>query len=291
MRAHTHVTSGGIGHEAPWHYVSRKGRNTILRNVFYSAFPACSRTERPTGHVKAVWPEISRQIFQGFSAEAEPPRSQWPPRTSISTKNQPRGPMLRPNGDERKIPPDCLQAPKPRIVFIAFLGPRIEGPGSIFERSSNILRAFPADSRTERPTGYLKAVWPEIFRQVFPGFSAEADPRDPPGSQGPAQHINFHARISPADRCSSQMVTNEKSRQTAFKYPTLGLFLLPSWGPGEKVRGLSSSDLRTFFGHSRPGLLSDREAHWVPEGNLATDFQPNPKPPSAKPASGNRRNN
>ena len=46
-------------------------------------------------------------------------------------------------------------------------------------------------------TGYLKAVWLEIFGPVFPGFLAEADPRDPHRSPGPAPHINLHEKSAP----------------------------------------------------------------------------------------------
>ena len=35
--------------------------------------------------------------------------------------------------------------------------------------------------------------WLEIFGLVFLGFSAEADPRDPLSSPGPAPHINFRS--------------------------------------------------------------------------------------------------
>ena len=45
--------------------------------------------------------------------------------------------------------------------------------------------------------GYLKAVWPKIFSQVFPGFLSEVDPRDAPRSPGPAPHINFHEKSAP----------------------------------------------------------------------------------------------
>jgi len=36
-----------------------------------------------------------------------------------------------------------------------------------------------------------------FFGPVFQGFSAENDPRDPPGSPGPAPHINFHEKPAP----------------------------------------------------------------------------------------------
>jgi len=46
-------------------------------------------------------------------------------------------------------------------------------------------------------TGYLKAVWLEMFGPVFPGYPAETDPRDPPRPPGPAPHINFHKKPAP----------------------------------------------------------------------------------------------
>ena len=46
-------------------------------------------------------------------------------------------------------------------------------------------------------SGYPKAVWLEIFGPVFPGFSAETDPRDHPRSPGPAPHISFHEKSAP----------------------------------------------------------------------------------------------
>ena len=45
--------------------------------------------------------------------------------------------------------------------------------------------------------GYLKAVWLEIFGQVFLEISVESDPRDPARSPGPARHINLHEKSAP----------------------------------------------------------------------------------------------
>jgi len=52
--------------------------------------------------------------------------------------------------------------------------------------------------------GYLKAVWLEMFGSVFLGFPAEAAPRDPPRSPGPAPHINLHDK--------SALQTNSKAK-------------------------------------------------------------------------------
>ena len=46
-------------------------------------------------------------------------------------------------------------------------------------------------------TRYLKAVWPEIFGPVFPGFAAESGPEDPLTSPGPAPHVTCHAKSAP----------------------------------------------------------------------------------------------
>ena len=46
-------------------------------------------------------------------------------------------------------------------------------------------------------SGYLKAVWLENFGTVLPGFSAEADPRNPPRSPGLAPHIHLHEQSAP----------------------------------------------------------------------------------------------
>ena len=54
-------------------------------------------------------------------------------------------------------------------------------------------------------TGYLKAVWLEIFGPAL-HFSAETDPRNPPRSPGPAPHTNFHEKSAPE--------TNSKAKCT-----------------------------------------------------------------------------
>ena len=46
-------------------------------------------------------------------------------------------------------------------------------------------------------TGYLKAVWLEIFGPLLPEIPADIDPRDPLRSPGPAPHINFHEQSAP----------------------------------------------------------------------------------------------
>ena len=66
--------------------------------------------------LKAVWQVIFGLVFPGIFGRSRPPGlppdRRGPPRTSISTKNQPRRRILRPNGGDQKIPPDCLQVPR-----------------------------------------------------------------------------------------------------------------------------------------------------------------------------------
>ena len=78
-----------------------------------------TRTLNPTtqrsGYLKAVWLEIFGPVFPGFPAESDPRDPldrRGPPRTSISTKNQPRRPILRTCRGAQKIRPDCLQVPR-----------------------------------------------------------------------------------------------------------------------------------------------------------------------------------
>jgi len=72
------------------------------------------------GYLKAVWLEIFGPVSPGFPAETDPrdsPRSPGPgPHTNFHETNQPRRPILRPNGGERQILPDCLQVPRPLKV-------------------------------------------------------------------------------------------------------------------------------------------------------------------------------
>ncbi len=59
------------------------------------------------GYLKAVWPKIFGPVFPGFSAAPNPGAlldRRSPPLASICTRDQPCRPILRPNGDERKIP-------------------------------------------------------------------------------------------------------------------------------------------------------------------------------------------
>jgi len=61
---------------------------------------------KPT--LKAVWLEIFGPVLRGFRPDIDPGTlvdRPGPPRTSKSTKNQPRRPILRPVRDAQKIPP------------------------------------------------------------------------------------------------------------------------------------------------------------------------------------------
>jgi len=61
-------------------------------------------------------------------------------------------------------------------------------------------------------SGCLKAVWLEIFGPVFPGSSAEAEPRDPPLIAGARPAHQSPRKISPADQFQGQFALPEKSR-------------------------------------------------------------------------------
>ena len=65
----------------------------------------------PEGSLAQVfWARFSLD-FRPNTAPGTPLDRRGPPRTLISTKNQPRRPILRPFRGTDKIPPDCLQAP------------------------------------------------------------------------------------------------------------------------------------------------------------------------------------
>ena len=71
------------------------------------------------GYLKAVWLEIFGPVLLDISVaidSRDPPRSPGPAPHIISKKNQTSRPILRPNGDEQKVLPDCLQAPRRATV-------------------------------------------------------------------------------------------------------------------------------------------------------------------------------
>ena len=47
-----------------------------------------------------------------------------------------------------------------------------------------------------------------MFGPFFTGFSAEADPRDPPRSPGPAPHINFNEKSAPQTNSKAKWFWN-----------------------------------------------------------------------------------
>ena len=74
--------------------------------------------------------EIFGPVFLGFRPKIDPGTPldrRGFPETSICTKNQPRRPTLRPNGGERKIPPDCLQVPRD-MGLLGFQNRPVSGP-------------------------------------------------------------------------------------------------------------------------------------------------------------------
>jgi len=79
-------------------------------------------------------------------------------------------------------------------------------------------------------TGYLKAVWLEIFGPVFLGFSAEVDTRDPPRSPGPAPHINFHEKSAPQTKAKWRRTKNPARLAS----DTQGHFRRATWIPNCK---------------------------------------------------------
>jgi len=120
-----------------------------------------------------------------------------PPRTSISTKDQPRRPILRP-----------LRGPK-NSRQTAF---RYPARGLLWRCTGEVLRP-PAQAighcraLQTGSFGQVRRLWaccwvPEgslavNFRAGFPGIPCRNRPRNPVRSPGPAPHINFHERPTP----------------------------------------------------------------------------------------------
>ena len=77
-------------------------------------------------------------IFLAEADPRDPADRRVPPRTSISMENQPRQPILRPSGGERKIQPDRLEVPSPTgsagtndpLTHDPLGGPGLTTPGS-----------------------------------------------------------------------------------------------------------------------------------------------------------------
>ena len=103
--------------------------------------------------------------------------------------------------------PDCLQ-----VASLASIIPRsCEGAGigasgrTLTRRSGRNFAGhlvpiqFPINLRPAKPcpTGYLKAIWMDIFGPVSNEFPAKTDPRAPPRSPGSAPHINVHQKSAP----------------------------------------------------------------------------------------------
>ena len=74
----------------------------------------CSALGKPWPGVRGNRPEISGPVFLCFRPKPtprDPLDRRDPPCTSISTKYQPRRPILRPLRSIKQIPPGCFQAP------------------------------------------------------------------------------------------------------------------------------------------------------------------------------------
>ena len=78
-------------------------------------------------------------------------------------------------------------------------------------------RGTGAPDKNHQQTGYLKAVWLEIFGPVSLGFSTKSDPRGPPRSPGPAPHINLHEKSAPETK--SEAVSWRTKDPGVFKDP------------------------------------------------------------------------
>jgi len=115
----------------------------------------------------------------------------------------------------------------------------------------------------------------------FSGSGRPRGPRDPLRSTGPAPHSNLHKKSAPE--------TNSKAISRGFCRGGFGIWLKIG-----RFRGLGGpgglKNYRKKGGGLRPPplwmVLRPPGAAQTPK---TTDFQPNPKPPSAKPPCGNRR--
>ena len=104
----------------------------------------------------------------------------------------------------------------PKGVWEGLRGPT--GPA----RTSNIVARQPIQNplMIYFSTGYLKAVWLEIFGPVFLEISAETDPRDPLDRRGPPRTSKCTGN-QPRRPILMPFRGTKKSRQTAFtfRYP------------------------------------------------------------------------
>ena len=83
------------------------------------------------------------------------------------------------------------------------------------------LANIPAAGVLEGPSGW------RLSGPAFSGFPAEASPRDPPSSPGPAPHIHSHEKVSPADQLEGPMAAPKKCTKSCFSQ-----FLCALWGFG-----------------------------------------------------------
>jgi len=119
-------------------------------------------------------------------------------------EKDPRGPLKGPPGSckrtpavfKTKIARSCQDHDQSsnvaKIIEKRQTSPRSLKKRQRSQRSLNIVK-----SRKNVPSGCLKAVWPDIFGPVFLCFSAESDPRNPPGSPGTAPYVNPREKSAP----------------------------------------------------------------------------------------------
>ena len=79
-------------------------------------------TESPNWVPQGSRAGVFRPGFQGLSAESHPRDPLRSPGPSTCTKSQPRRPVLRQFGDERRISRDCLQVPSFSVRHRMLLG-------------------------------------------------------------------------------------------------------------------------------------------------------------------------
>ena len=189
-------------------------------------FPFCA------GHLKAIWPEIFGLVFPGLSAESDPgrrPRSPGPaPHIQPPTENRPRSPILRPHRGERKIKPDCLQAPSFCGIVGAFWPFSLICWGPLGNRPSQGSGRAPW---VPKPATNFGGRGSPPFWLVFGAPRGRPDPKDrrfrsPPfglriGLRG-SSFVQFDARGGPRRSKGVPGVgfgRKSQAGQAAFKYP------------------------------------------------------------------------
>ena len=123
--------------------------------------------------------------------------------------------------------------------------PRLHVPGKPSRKVVGAAPRWKELGAAQTPTGYLKAVWPEIFGPAFAGFSAGSGPGDALRSPGPAQHINFikirpprpilrPLRGTPENPARLPPGTQPQHRQAPIQ--CIGTLRASTWEPGAAQR-------------------------------------------------------